>query len=139
MGFSKGRFARVWRVDDKGNYAVCQLSTSKKNKDTEQYEVDFQDGFVKFVADAHKKITSVDISDKGIPIKISSCDVTNKFDKEKNKIYVNYTVFGIELSDEFNNGEKAGSATKPKAATKAKLKTEELEEFVEVTEDELPF
>ena len=35
MGFRQdARFAKVWEIENKGNYHVVSLSTSKKNKAT---------------------------------------------------------------------------------------------------------
>lgn len=41
MGFRNNAYAKVWKSEDKGNYSVVELSTSKKNKQTDQYETDF--------------------------------------------------------------------------------------------------
>lgn len=32
--FGTGSYATIWKVENKGNYDVCQLSTQKKNKET---------------------------------------------------------------------------------------------------------
>ena len=34
MGFRQGAYAKIWKIEDKGNYHVAQMSISRKNKDT---------------------------------------------------------------------------------------------------------
>ena len=40
MGFGQGKFGHIWKLENKGNYHVAEMSTSKKNKNTDQYETD---------------------------------------------------------------------------------------------------
>lgn len=93
MGFGTGKFAHIWKIENKGNYHVAEMSTSKKNKSTDQYETDWTNKFVRLVGTAHQQIESIDISKN---IKIGACEVTNKYDKEKNTTYTNYVIFGFE-------------------------------------------
>lgn len=96
MGFRKDGFATVWQVKQgNGNYTDVRISTSKKNKQTDQYETDFS-GFVRFVGDAHKNASGLKEKDR---IKIGDCEVTNSYDKEKKVTYTNYAVFGFEMAD----------------------------------------
>lgn len=93
MGFRNGAYATVWEVKEgKGNYLDVRLSTSKKNKTTEQYETDFS-GFVRFIGDAAKDGTKLKEKDR---IKIRECEVTNHYDKEKKVTYTNFAVFSFE-------------------------------------------
>lgn len=108
MGFSQNKFCRVWKVEDKGNYSVAQISTSKKNKETDQYETDWQNNFVRLVGKAHNQIKNMSIGDKGASVKIASCDVTNKYDKEKNTTYTNYVIFEFE-----EDGASSNKSSKP--------------------------
>ena len=96
MGFGTGKFAHIWKLEDKGNYHVAQMSTSKKNKETDQYETDWQNNFVRLVGTAHTQANSLDITRN---VKIGACEVTNKYDKEKNITYTNYVIFGFEDAD----------------------------------------
>ena len=85
MGFRKDGFATVWEVKTgKGNYSDVRISTSKKNKQTDQYETDFS-GFVRFAGDAHKNASGLKEKDR---IKLGDCDVTNSYNKEKNEFKV---------------------------------------------------
>lgn len=89
--FCVGNYAKIWQVEDKGNFTLCQISTSKKNKETKEYEVDFSDK-VRFVGKAHGQHPQA-----GQKIKITNCGVTNKYDKEKKKMYIQYLIFDYEL------------------------------------------
>lgn len=118
MGFRQGAYAKVWSAEDKGKYSVGNISISRKNKNTDKYEVEFQDGFVRFVGDAHTALSNLSIDEKGASIQITSCDVTNKYDAEKKKTYTNFVIFGFDVPDGGNAGGKKGGAStsKPKAA-----------------------
>ena len=114
MGFSKGNYCRIWKLENKGNYHVAQISTSKKNKQTDQYETDWQDSFVRLVGTAHTQAQSFNIGDKGMSAKIGACDVTNKYDKEKRTTYTNYVIFGFEEIDGNNGGNNQSKAAPKK-------------------------
>lgn len=130
MGFRQGAYAKVWSAEDKGKYSVGNISISRKNKDTDKYEVEFQDGFVRFVGDAHNALSNLFIDEKGASIQITSCDVTNKYDAEKKKTYTNFVIFGFDVPNGGNAGGKKGGASKskPKAAP-----------VEEPEDDDLPF
>ena len=101
MGFRQdARFVKVWEVENKGNYHIVSLSTSKKNKDTNEYETDFSSKFVRFIDTAHTLASDLK---KGDTIKIGSCEVTNKYDKDKNTTYTNYLVYSFEKEGDNNN------------------------------------
>ena len=59
--FGTGSYATIWKVENKGNYDVCQLSTQKKNKETWVYELASGEErwFAEhFVSNQHKKIST---------------------------------------------------------------------------------
>jgi hypothetical protein len=98
MGFSSGSFAKIKEVVEKqANYTVCKVTITKKNKLTNQYELQFS-AHCRFVGNAHK---SVPLKDQRI--KITSCDVTNCYtDKDGNLQFTKnpqYVVFGYELQE----------------------------------------
>jgi hypothetical protein len=74
-----------------------RISTSRKNKQTGEYEQDFS-GFVMCLgtAAAQKaaKLT------EGSRIKIGDCDVTTKYDKEKKVTYTNFSIFSFDLDED---------------------------------------
>ena len=96
MGFRTGSYAKVWRFEDKGNYSVVELSTSKKNKQTDQYETDFQSKFVRFIGQAHSDIIN---QPDGVKIKLGDVEVTNSYNKETKQGYTNFLVFSFEVAE----------------------------------------
>ena len=59
MGFRNGAYAKIWNSEDKGKYSVVELSTSKKNKETDEYETDFSSKFVRFIGAAHEALKNL--------------------------------------------------------------------------------
>ena len=90
MGFRNNAYAKVWKSEDKGNYSVVELSTSKKNKQTNNYETDFSSKFVRFIGKAHVNITD------GARIKLTEVEVTNSYNKETRQSYTNFLVYEFE-------------------------------------------
>ena len=119
MGFRQGAYAKVWKVEDKGNYSVAQISVSKKDKETGEDNVEFQDGFVRLVGNAHEAAKNLQITDNGASIQITSCDVTNKYDGEKQKSYINFTIFGFDIPDGNNTSKPAKNTGKSSKAAPA--------------------
>lgn len=99
MGFRSGSFCSIWGVEPKGTWTKVRLSTSRKNRDTGEYEQDFS-GFVSFVGNANAKAQQLKERDR---IRLGDVDVTTRYDKEKNREYVNYTCFSFEMADAQNN------------------------------------
>ena len=106
MGFRQDSYARVWSVENKGNYSTARISISRKDKNTGAYTTDFQDGYVRLVGQAHTAFQGVQIDEKkGISIKISSCEVTNVYTAPDGKVSYtpHYTIFGLEIQDGNSN------------------------------------
>ena len=98
MGFAVNSYAKIKEVVEKhDNYSVCKITVTKKNKLTNEYELQFS-AHCRFVGNAHK---SVPMKDQRI--KITSCDVTNCYkDKGGNLQFTKnpqYVVFGYELQE----------------------------------------
>lgn len=98
MGFSNGSYAKIKEVVEKhDNYSVCKITVTKKNKLTNEYELQFS-AHCRFVGNAHKSVPMADQR-----IKITSCDVTNCYkDKDGNLQFTKnpqYVVFGYELQE----------------------------------------
>ena len=136
MGFRQGAYAKIWSIKDEGNYSVAQISVSKKNKDSDGYTTEFQDGYVRLVGTAHETAKSLQVPNNGVSIQISSCDVTNKYDAEKEKTYVNYVIFGFDVSDDSGNTAKTESKNAKKTSSK-KASTASKTDNTE--DDDLPF
>ena len=95
--FSVNSYAKIKSVEDKGNYALCKISTSKKDRVSGKYETDFI-ATARFVGDAYKQRPMTDQR-----IKITSCGTTNcyvKDDKLEFPKSPTYVVFGYELQDD---------------------------------------
>lgn len=144
MGFrqrdseGRGGFARIWNVENKGNYSIAKVSTSKKRKDG-SYETDFQDGFVRLIGSAHEKAQTLNVGEKGVAIQITSCEVTTPYDAQAKKGYVNYAIFAFDIPD----GNDSGDAAPAKAGKKSTAKTSKAKKNVPVAdeqeESDLPF
>lgn len=114
MGFRTGSYATVWGIENKGNYSIVEMSTSKKNKQTDQYETDFSSKFVRFIGGAH---TNSEGLTRGSKIKIGDCEVTNSYNKETKTGYTNFLVFSFE---DANNGGANNSDNNKPAPSQAK-------------------
>ncbi len=151
MGFrqkdseGRGGYARIWTIEDKGNYSIGKVSTSKKKKDESGYETDFQDGFVRFVGSAHEKVKGLDIPNNkdgnpvGVGIQISSCDVTTPYDAEKKKSYTNYVIFAFDFTDSNTNSTAPAAKSSKKSTAKASSKAKKQVEETNEEDDDLPF
>ena len=98
MGFGVNNYCKIKEVVEKQpNYTVCKVTITKKNKLTNEYELQFS-AHCRFVGNAHK---SVPMKDQRI--KITSCDVTNCYKDKDGKLQFSknpqYVVFGYELQE----------------------------------------
>ncbi len=137
MGFSVGRYAKIWKLEDKGNYAVANMSISRKDKESNTYKIEFKDGYVAIVGRAYEELKGVVVDEHGgLTIKIVSCDVTNVYTGKDGKVSYkpHFSIFALELPNDDNGGQAP-----KKADTSA---SETVEEFMGVPdgdEEELPF
>lgn len=136
MGFRKDAWASVWSVEEgRGNTMKVRISTSRKKKDSDEYEQDFS-GFCTFIGTAKAKAEKLKPKDR---IKLGDVDVTTWYNKEKGVEYVTYKVFDFETS---NGSGSSNATTKSTKSTKSAKKSSGLEDTVEdgdVEEDNLPF
>lgn len=96
MGFRKGAYATVWEArQGNGNYTQARISTSRKDKEAEEYRTEFN-GWVRLIGEAHN---AAYLLGERARIRIGDCDVTNKYDKERNITYTNYAIFSFEAPD----------------------------------------
>lgn len=126
MGFRQGAFATVWKINPKSNVRTdVQLSISRKNKQTGNYETDFS-GFVAFIGTAAaNKAMSLKRQDR---IKLGDTDVSNTYDHEKKVTYVNYKVFSFEIQQD-TNPDRSTATPQNSPATIDEGVTEELLPF----------
>ena len=127
-----GGYATIWKVEDKGKYSSVQLSTSRKKEDG-SYETDFS-SYVNFVGAAHTMAQGITQMTR---IQIKNADVTKRYDKAKDKEYVNFAVFDFDILDQTPAKKYAN-----KSATPTPKKVTGNEDFMNVPnteEDELPW
>ena len=100
MGFHTDGYATVWSVEKKSDtMTVARITTSRKDKATDQYKQDFS-GFVAFVG-RDNAAAALTLHEKD-RIKLGNTDVSSKYDKENKKEFINYTCFGFELMSSKN-------------------------------------
>lgn len=122
MGFKNGGYASVFSVNKgHGNFYDVNLATSRKRRDTGEYETDFR-GFVRFVGSAATAIANLNgmnsKSNGNLPIariKLGDVDVTNSYNADTKKSYTNFVVFSFEYPDS-NGNNGGGGGTAPKTA-----------------------
>ncbi len=112
MGFRKESYATIWTVEPiSDTLTKARISISRKNKQTGNYDTDFS-GFVSFIGTAAaKKAACLKEKDR---IRLGDVDVTNRYDKEKNVTYTNFTVFSFETQDELDSNNHQDDTPAPK-------------------------
>lgn len=103
----RGGYARIWSVENKGKYSLANISTSKKVKDEDRYETDFQDGYVRLIGSAHEKAKTLDCSNNGVLVQIKSLEVTSRYDADKKTKYTNFLVYAFDVCDGNSTNTKA--------------------------------
>ena len=119
---SAGCYVKVWGVERKEKYTKVKATVSKKNKQTNQYEVDWS-GFLTFIGEAHSSAASLKVGDN---IKVTEFEVSTSYNKEKNVNYTNYAVYKFEMAG--NNNANAKQQKKPAP-----------DELAQGNADDLPF
>lgn len=123
-----GGWAKIWKVEDKGNYSVAQVSVSKKKDDG--YETEFQNNFVRLVGKAHEIGKNIGQPQGGVNIQILNCDVTNRYDKDKKVEYTNFVIYDFSMD---------GATAAPKNAAPAKKNADGFMNIPDGVDEELPF
>lgn len=119
MGFSTGKYAKIWQIEPSERSTKVRISTSKKVND--KYEQDFS-GFVTLSGTAHQEASNLKVGDT---FRIGECSVTTRYDKEKKKEFINFHIYSFASNDQ-----KTAPAAKPEPALAAQDDSES---------EELPF
>ena len=98
MGFRSNSYCTVWSVETVSDTLTkARISISRKNKNTGEYEQDFS-AFVSFVGTAAAaKAAKLKEKDR---IKLGDVDVSNRYDKEKQREFTTFKVFSFEKEDD---------------------------------------
>jgi hypothetical protein len=88
------KYVKVFKVEDKGNYIKAQVNTSEKKQDG-TYEN--SSWFVTFVGNCKDEAKRIAEGDK---ITIKKAKLTNVYNKEHKKSYLNFTVFAFEFESQ---------------------------------------
>ena len=100
MGFRNGAYATVWESEKAEKYVNARISTSRKNKETGEYAEDFS-GYVHLYGKAKEKGSAFVGRER---IKVTECDVTTHYDKEKDKKYTNFNIYDFEMANKPDEG-----------------------------------
>lgn len=127
MGFRQGGYMTVWAFEPgrSGNTTQVRLSSSRKNKQSGEYEQDFS-GYCTFIGKAHEAAKNLQPHDR---IRLLECDVNTNYDKERKVEYVNYKVFDYEPVGGYGSTsgtEKAKEPPKRTAFDEGELDEEDL-------------
>lgn len=94
MGFRSGSYATIWEVIPTSDVQTrARLSTSKKNRQTGEYETDFSHYVSFFGTETAKKAALLKERDR---IRLGDVDVNTKYDREKNTTYYNFNIYSFE-------------------------------------------
>ncbi len=121
MGFRYGAYMRIWELEPHEKFTTARVSTSRKNKQTGDYEQDFS-GFVTLIGAAHTEAAGMQ---PNCTVRIGNCEVTNRYDKEKQKSYTNFNVYSFKHDD----GENERPVQKPDAVDVSVDDSEDMEEL----------
>ena len=99
-------------------------------------------GFVSMVGDANKNINLISDALEGggrCRIKIGSCDVSNRYDKEAGREYTNFAMFDFEMADGSKDSGKSAGKPAKKKQQKSKPASPLADEESDDDDENLPF
>lgn len=101
-------YATCWGEPEKDQYdnVVMSITSTHKNKKTDEWIKDYSDKFTKFSGECAKKALKLKDRDR---IYIERGTVGSGWDKDKQKAWMRTTVWDFKMADEMNNesGKKA--------------------------------
>lgn len=136
MGFRDNAYATIWEVQPVSNTMTkARISTSRKNTKTDSYEQDFG-GFITFVGtEVAAKAMRLQPRDR---VKLIRTEVTNRYVKEKEQTYTNFSVFEFQTADEADR-ERNGNSRNRTSAAKTQPKESPNEPDAFDSDGDLPF
>lgn len=111
MSFKTNGYLTIWEVTPVSDTLVkARVSSSRKNRQTNEYETDFS-GFITFNGtSAANKARGLRERDR---IKLGDVDVTTKYDKERNVTYTNFRVWSFEMANESGSASHSNEPSNP--------------------------
>ncbi len=120
MGFKNGAYAKCWSFEQTSP-KVTKVRLSVSRKTDSGYESDFS-GFVSFIGSANDKVKKLW---EGARIRLDECDVSTRYDKAKNKEYINYKVFDFSIPADDDRPSEAKKPTKQAAYDEGEVEDED--------------
>ena len=118
MGFRSNAHATVWSVEPKtDNVTIVRISTTRKNRQTGEYEQDFS-GFAAFMGSATARKAAA-LKEKS-RIKLLDVEVCNRYDKDAHREYTYYNVWSFEPAG------KDAPAKKTSAPDEVEIETDDM-------------
>lgn len=134
----RGGWMRVWGFVDKGNLAEVRLTASIRKKDGSGFDETFSNGHVAFFGSAYEKVKQLTIDEhRGTGIMVLDCDAKRKWDAAKQKEYINWYVYDIDVPDKQQPVQQQQAAQQPqqRQQTVRRPALAPVDDF----DDELPF
>ena len=104
MAWQTGNYAKLWQIEHKSDtWAKAQISTSRKDKETGEYETDFS-RWVDFKGTAN--VQHLARCKEGDRIKLGDLSVTQTKKKDGSGYFDNFTVWTFEDADGGTRGKK---------------------------------
>lgn len=113
MAFKNNCVCTLWNNKQTGKvvteydgkiYADIQISTSKKNKNTEKYENDFV-GTVRCFGKAKEKLLEVVLKEKD-KVKLLEVETSNHYDATRKQTYYSFVCWDLEIVEQENKRPK---------------------------------
>lgn len=166
MALREGTFARVWSAKPNGKTYSCNVSVSRKNQQTGEYETQFS-GYVNFAGAAAEKVATLGLPEQpdrdhpaSRPIRIaSSPDISTWYNKQRvdqllklagnNDTLVRFirancntmsiTVWDIEIDPPSNSGGRSSSGSRSRPAAQKPSQAPKASDEQGDPDDDLPF
>lgn len=65
LGIRDGQLVKIWAIEDKGKFAIVRMSSSRKDKQSNEYKASNW-AFVRFVGEAYNKIKNGELGEEDL-------------------------------------------------------------------------
>ncbi len=126
MGFRSGAFVKIWEITPiSDTMTKLNVSISKKNKQSGEYEKDFSGFPVCIGTAAAGKASKLQ---KGDTIILGDVDVTTRTRPDGKGVYTDFKIFSFELADNDKRGGSGAANTPAKAKKPAHVEENPVED-----------